>query len=85
MKAFLPRKVPSRLGLEEFVRVSLGKVDDCLIINPLGRGAGVITTMAKADGVLRIPSLDEGLNAGQEVEVELLRPAEEIANTILFE
>jgi putative molybdopterin biosynthesis protein len=84
VKAFLPRKVPSRLGLEEFVRVSLGKVGDRVIINPLGRGAGVITTMVKADGVLRIPSLDEGLNAGQEVEVELLRPAEEIGNTILF-
>lgn len=82
--AFLPRKIPSRLGLEEFVRVSLGKVGDRVIVNPLGRGAGVITTMVKADGVLRIPSLDEGFNAGQEVEVELLRPAEEIANTILF-
>ena len=84
VKAFLPRKIPSRLGLEEFVRVSLGKVGGRVIVNPLGRGAGVITTMVKADGVLRIPSLDEGLNAGQEVEVELLRPAEEIANTILF-
>jgi putative molybdopterin biosynthesis protein len=84
IKAFLPRKIPSRLGLEEFVRVSLGKVGDRLIVNPLGRGAGVITTMVKADGVLRIPSLDEGLNAGQEVEVELLRPAEEIDRTILF-
>lgn len=84
IKAFLPRKIPSRLGLEEFVRVSLGKVGDRVIVNPLGRGAGVITTMVKADGVLRIPSLDEGFNAGQEVEVELLRPAEEIGNTILF-
>lgn len=84
IRAFLPRKIPSRLGLEEFVRVSLGKVGDRVIINPLGRGAGVITTMVKADGVLRIPSLDEGLNAGQEVEVELLRPVEEIAKTILF-
>lgn len=84
IKAFLPRKVPSRLGLEEFVRVSLGQVGGRLIVNPLGRGAGVITTMVKADGVLRIPSLDEGLNAGQEVTVELLRPVEEIANTILF-
>jgi putative molybdopterin biosynthesis protein len=55
-----------------------------VIVNPLNRGAGVITTMVKADGVLRIPPPDEGLNAGQEVEVELLRPAEEIAHTILF-
>ena len=84
IQAVLPRKVPSRLGLEEFVRVSLGKVGERLIANPLGRGAGVITTMVKADGVLRIPPLDEGLNAGQEVLIELLRPAEEIAHTILF-
>lgn len=84
LRAVLPRKVPSRLGLEEFVRVSLGRVGERLIANPLGRGAGVITTMVKADGVLRIPSLDEGLNAGQEVLIELLRPAEEVANTILF-
>lgn len=84
IRAMLPRKIPSRLGLEEFVRVSLGKVRDRVIVNPLNRGAGVITTMVKADGVLRIPPLDEGLNAGQEVDVELLRPAEEIANTILF-
>lgn len=84
VKAVLPRKIPSRLGLEEFVRVSLGKVRDRVIVNPLNRGAGVITTMVKADGVLRIPPPDEGLNAGQEVEVELLRPAEEIAHTILF-
>lgn len=84
IQAVLPRKVPSRLGLEEFVRVSLGRVGDRVIANPLGRGAGVITTMVKADGVLRIPSLDEGLNAGQEVPIELLRPVEEIARTILF-
>ncbi len=84
IRAVLPRKVPSRLGLEEFVRVSLGRVRDRVIVNPLNRGAGVITTMVKADGVLRIPPPDEGLNAGQEVEVELLRPVEEITNTILF-
>ncbi|MEW6297566.1 MAG: molybdopterin biosynthesis protein [Thermodesulfobacteriota bacterium] len=84
VRAFLPRKIPSRLGLEEFVRVSLGKVGERIIVNPLGRGAGVITTMVKADGVVRIPSREEGLNAGQEVEVELLRPLGEIANTILF-
>ena len=65
-------------------RVNLGQVGDTVVANPIGRGAGVITTMVKADGVLRIPSLDEGLNAGTEVQVELLRPAEEIANTILF-
>ena len=50
---------------------------------PLARGAGVITTMVRADGLLRIPSFIEGLNAGEEIPVELLRPEEEIENTIL--
>lgn len=80
----LPRKVPSRLGLEEFVRVNLGRVGGRLIATPIGRGAGVITTMVKADGVLRIPPQDEGLNAGVEADVELLRPLDEVDRTILF-
>ena len=84
VSAVLPRKVPSRLGLEEFVRVNLGRVGGRLIATPIGRGAGVITTMVKADGVLRIPSRDEGLNAGVEADVELLRPLDEVDHTILF-
>jgi putative molybdopterin biosynthesis protein len=49
----------------------------------LARGAGVITTMVHADGLLRIPSLVEGLNAGEDAEVELLRPMADVENTIL--
>jgi putative molybdopterin biosynthesis protein len=82
--AVLPRKLPSKLGLEEFVRVTLGQVAERIVANPLARGAGVISTMVKADGFLRVPPLAEGLNAGDEVEVELLRPRGEIANTIVF-
>jgi putative molybdopterin biosynthesis protein len=83
VQATVPKKIPSRLGLEEFVRVTLGRVDEKLIAVPLGRGAGAITTMVRADGLLRIPSLLEGVNASEEVEVELLRTPEEIENTIL--
>jgi len=84
LRAVVPRKLPSRLGLEEFVRVALGRVGTRVVANPLARGAGVITTMVRADGVLRIPALSEGVNAGEEVDVELLRPASEISNTIVF-
>ncbi len=84
VRALVPRKIPSRLGLEEFLRVTLGQVGARLVANPLARGAGVITTLVKADGLLRIPSLSEGINAGEEVSVELLRPRAEIAHTILF-
>jgi putative molybdopterin biosynthesis protein len=83
VRAVVPKKIASHLGLEEFVRVTLGRVGERLVAVPLGRGAGVITTMVHADGLMRIPSLVEGLNAGEEVEIELLRPEVEIENTIL--
>jgi len=83
IRASVPKKIASRLGLEEFVRVSLGRVGDSVVAVPLGRGAGVITTMVRADGFLRIPSLVEGINAGEVVEVDLLRSAEDVENTIL--
>src|SRR5581483_1825884 len=81
--AVVPKKIPSHLGLEEFVRVHLGRVEDKLIAAPLGRGAGVITTMVHADGLMRIPSMVEGVNAGEEMEIELLRPLTDIENTVL--
>ena len=83
VRAVLPKKIASHLGLEEFIRVTLGRVNEKLVAVPLGRGAGVITTMVHADGLMRIPSLVEGLNAGEEAEVELLRPIADIENTIL--
>ncbi len=83
VRAVAPRKIPSRLGLEEFVRVTLGRVEERLMAVPLARGAGVISTMVRADGFLRIPGMVEGINAGEEVEVEILRSPEEIEHTVL--
>jgi putative molybdopterin biosynthesis protein len=83
VRVVVPKKIASHLGLEEFIRVTLGRVGEKLVAVPLARGAGVITTMVRADGLLRIPSLVEGLNAGEEADVELLRPIEDIENTIL--
>jgi putative molybdopterin biosynthesis protein len=83
VRALVPKKIATHLGLEEFLRVTLGRVGQKLVAVPLARGAGVITTMVHADGLLRIPSLTEGLNAGEDAEVELLRPLEDVENTIL--
>ncbi len=83
VRAIVPKKIASHLGLEEFIRVTLGRVGDKLVAVPLARGAGVITTMVHADGLMRIPSLVEGLNAGESVDVELLRPVADVENTIL--
>lgn len=83
LRAVVPKKIASHLGVEEFLRVTVGRVGDKLVAVPLARGAGVITTMVHADGLVRIPSRLEGLNAGEEVAVELLRPPEDVENTIL--
>ncbi len=83
LRALLPRKLVSRLGNEEFVRVNIGRVGGRFIVSPLGRGAGAITTLTRADGFVRVPPLLEGINAGEEVEVELLRPLAEIEGTIV--
>lgn len=83
LRALVPRKIASHLGLEEFIRVSLGRVGQKLVAVPLARGAGVISTMVHADALMRIPSLVEGLNGGEEVDVDLLRPQADIENTIL--
>jgi putative molybdopterin biosynthesis protein len=82
-RAFVPKKIASHLGVEELVRVILGRVENKLVAVPLRRGAGVITTMVQADGLMRIPSLSEGVNAGAEVDIELLRSVEEIEHAIL--
>jgi len=81
VQAVVGRKIVSSLGTEEFVRVKLGRVRDRLLVLTLPRGAGTVTSLVQADGILRIPRLSEGYQAGTGVEVELLRPREEIART----
>ncbi len=77
------RKLPSRLGLEEFLRVKLGRVGGKTVATPLPRGAGSISTLTRADAILRIPAESEGVAEGEVVEAELLRPADDILNTIV--
>ena len=80
----LTRKVPSKLGIEEFVRVKLGKVGDKILAIPLPRGAGCITTITEADGIIRIPNRMEGMTDKKQVTAKLLRPLASIENTILI-
>jgi len=83
VRAVLRRDTPSRLGVEEMLRVCLAADGDELVVAPLPRGAGSVTTLVRADGILRIPATSEGLPAGATVEVELIRPRGEIGHTIV--
>ena len=75
--------LPSKLGQEEYIRVKLGRVGDRTVAVPLHRGAGSITSLTRADGVVRVPKLTEGLEAGKPAATELLKPLEEIEGTIV--
>ena len=68
----MTRKVPSKLGVEEFLRLSVGRVGYKYMATPLGRGAGCITTLSRAQAVTRIPANAEGLEQGQSVPAELM-------------
>ena len=77
------RKMASKLGVEEFLRVKLGQVGEHIVATPLPRGAGSITSISEADGIIRIPNHIEGLRDDELVRAELLRPLPSIRQTIV--
>ncbi|GLW08740.1 molybdopterin biosynthesis protein [Microtetraspora sp. NBRC 13810] len=81
--ARLARKLPSAIGMDDWVRVRLGQVRGQLVATPLPRGAGVLTSLVRADGLLVVPSGVEGHHAGEQVRVELLRGLSEIGRTVV--
>ena len=83
VKATITRKTLSPMGEDEFLRVRLGRVGEKLVAAPVERGAGVIMSLVRADGVVKIPRFSEGLDAGSEVSVELMRPVEAIEETVV--
>ena len=78
------RKINSRLGIEEFVRVKIGKVGGRMVATPLAGGAGSITSITEADGIIRIPAQVEGLDSLEKVRAELLKPLNRIENTVVI-
>lgn len=78
------KKIPSKLGVEEFLRVKLGKVGDRIVATSLPRGAGCITTITEADGIIRIPNHIEGIKNNEPVYAQLLRPLSSVNNTIVI-
>lgn len=83
LQASFSRQFTSSLSAEEWIRVKVGCVEERYVAIPLARGAGVVTSLVKADGIVRIPQQKEGLVAGEPVAVELLRPLQNIERTII--
>jgi putative molybdopterin biosynthesis protein len=82
-RARLARRLASSLGADDWVRVRLGRVGGGLVAAPLPRGAGVLTLLVRADGLLVVPAALEGHDAGEEVDVRLLRDLDAVERTIV--
>jgi len=78
------RKMASKLGQEEFIRVKIGSVNGRLIASQLPRGSGSITSITEADGILRIPKDVEGILENEQIDATLLRPLKAIENTLVI-
>ncbi len=83
VEVFLARKVFSSIGFEEFVQVKVGRVGGRLVALPMKRGSGVLMSLVRADGVLRIPSEVEGYEKGKKVNIEIYGTDSDIEGNIL--
>ncbi len=73
-----PYKLPSTVGMEEIVRVSLIEKHGLFYAYPLARGASLFTSMTQADALIKIPQNVEGYLEGEQVVCELLRERREL-------
>jgi len=83
VRAVLTRRLVSSLKHREYVRVKAGKVAGKFIATPLARGAGAAMSLVRADGFCVIGQDEEGVEAGEEVDVMLFRGLDKLENTVV--
>lgn len=73
LRARISRRVPTAPGIRHYLRVVLKKGREGLVAEPITiTGSGLLSSITKADGMVIIREDLEGLEKGDEVEVELL-------------
>jgi molybdopterin molybdotransferase len=79
IRAKMIRRVTSTLGAKHYVRVRVEKSDGNFIASPVRiKGSGILSSMIRANGFLIIPEDREGVDEGEEVEIQLFRPLNDI-------
>jgi len=82
VQAQITRKVTSPGGDDDYLRVVVGQVGMRTLAAPVSRGAGVISSLVRADGIVILPRGLQGVAAGEDVMVRLYRSPREIERTI---
>jgi putative molybdopterin biosynthesis protein len=73
--ADVPVRIPSEIGRQEFVLVSLVEGEHGPIAFPSGKGSGSVTAFSQADGFVAIDALASALDAGAAASVTLIGKA----------
>jgi len=84
VEAELAVKVKSPEGLEEYLRVKVGLVDERPVAIPDSGGASTLMSLVRASGLVRIPADQQELAAGTRVTVRLLAPERPLGGNILL-
>ncbi|MBT3188765.1 MAG: molybdopterin biosynthesis protein [Anaerolineae bacterium] len=82
VKATLTRKTTSSAGDDDYIRMAAGRVGEKMLAAPLNRGAGVISSLVRADGLAIMPRGTQGAEAGDMVDIHLYRTRAELEKTI---
>ena len=80
----LAHALVSDIGFDEFIPVSIGRVNGCYWGFPHSRGSGVQMAPVRANGYIRITPQVEGLEAGHIVDATLTTDFSSIERTILI-
>ena len=81
--AVLGKRIISSLKYREYVRVTLGKIGESYVAVPLPRGAGIVTSFTKADGIIAVPQNCEGIEQGEAVDVVLVNGNKNTENALI--
>lgn len=71
VRAFISRSLDSIPGWEDYTRVKLRRDGERLWADPLVGKSGLLRSLTKADGMIRVPLASEGIGRGTEVDVYL--------------
>lgn len=84
IKVKLARKLPSSVGEDHLISLSIGKVCNEYRAIPLKSGSGIVSSFLKRNGFVNIKKGIEGIEEGEEVEALREYPQDTIDRTVLF-
>jgi putative molybdopterin biosynthesis protein len=83
VEARVPMRIPSELGRQEFVLVSLVEAGDGRIAFPTQKGSGAVTSFSQADGFIEIDALAAALDADTTARVTLIGSAAQAPDLVI--